>query len=64
MSLIVRSFSPRRKHAKAFTCMTIPGFQTVSIEDERAVDKYIKEAERRGLISAKRVENTVKRKEE
>ena len=64
VQLIVRSFSDRRKHVKQLTCMNIPGLRTVLIEDERGVDKYIKQAESWGLISTRRITNNDRQKEE
>lgn len=64
VQLIVRSFSHRRKHARAFTCQNIPGLKTIYLKDERAVDKYIKLAEKEGLITARYIPNTDRQKEE
>ena len=53
VQLIVKSFSPRREHSKAFTCLNIPGHKKVRISDKRAVRTYIERSEKWGFISTR-----------
>lgn len=48
--LIVRSFSPRRTHSKAFTTLIIPGHKVRVIKDEQAIDIYLNRGKKHGLI--------------
>lgn len=56
VQLIVRSFSNRREHAKAFTTLNIPGHKTVLLEDERVVPEYLERSKQWKLLSARYVE--------
>ena len=51
--LVVKSFSPRREHAKALTTINIPGNKSVYLSDERIVDEYLERSKKWGLLSAK-----------
>lgn len=65
VQLIIRSVDSRspmveRKHSAAFTCLNIPGFKTVLLEDERVIDKYLKQNEKWGLLSHRTLEDNKK----
>jgi len=64
VQLIVRSFSPRREHAKAFTCQNIPAHQTILLPDERVVDTYLERSKKWGLLSATYIPDNEVHKEE
>lgn len=49
-----------RKHSAAFTCLNIPGFQTILLEDERVIDTYLKQSEKKGLLKSKVLTNIKK----
>lgn len=49
-----------RKHSAAFTCLNIPGFKTILIEDERIIDKYLQQNESKGLLKSKVLTNIKK----
>lgn len=60
VQLVIRSrnsYSPlvERKHSHAFTCLNIPGFRTVLIEDERIVDKYLEQCKTWKLLSYRQI---------
>lgn len=62
VQLVIRSrnsYSPlvERRHSAALTCLNIPGFKTVYVEDERIVNKYLEQCKSSGLLSYKTTTN-------
>jgi len=62
--LVVRSFSERREHARAFTTLNIPGNTTITLPDERIVTEYLERSKKWGLLSTKYIPDNEVQKEE
>jgi hypothetical protein len=57
VQLVVKSFSPRREHAKALTVLNIPAKKTRLLKDEQVVDTYLERNIKWGLLSARHIPN-------
>jgi len=60
IQLMVRSFSKRNEHPKAFTTLTIPGFKTILLEDDEVITKYLERNKNWGLLSYVNISNSNK----